>query len=938
MEPLVSTELVLRRPIPAAPRTPAPHQLSETLPKPTRCLLQEPPTAAAPDARGFPKKLLSQTQTYLQVILQGHGKIGTHALSGGPLLSAGMMANPSLRGNGTNSETFRQRFRRFHYQEVAGPREAFSQLWELCCRWLRPEVRTKEQIVELLVLEQFLTVLPGEIQNWVQERCPENGEEAVTMVEDLERQPGRPGRSVTVSVKGQDVRVEKMTPLKSSRELLSVRQESVAPQPRGVPKKERARSPDLGPQEQMNPKEKLRRFQRSGFPFPKSDTASRLEQAEPWTLASLGSRDKELPRDSHAGARRVHADLLLSKTERSYVEQDHWSFEDEKVAGVHWGYEETRTLLAILSQTEFYEALRNCHRNSQVYGAVAERLREYGFLRTLEQCRTKFKGLQKSYRKVKSGHPPETCPFFEEMEALMSAQVIALPCNSLEAAVSLSGQMGSDTETGEPQQGGWQQEEGAEEAMAEESDSDEADLEATPQDPNNTTTPVLFRSPSGVHWGYEETKTYLAILSETQFYEALQNCHRNSQLYGAVAERLWEYGFLRTPEQCRTKFKSLQTSYRKVKNGQAPETCPFFEEMDALVSARVAAPPSNGQEEEPASCPIQGTSEAQAEKQTEETEEAIEEDSDEEEEDIEIPPEAVRTRVPVLFQSPSGFENEENPKRDISKEVQLHRTLLARCERKIAHHLNQGKGSENECRSGREWEKTPGEKRGKLKLPEKSLGKVISHQRPCLGEKPSKYLRYGKSFSPNSSFMHQISHQVENPYKCADCGKSFSRSARLIRHRRIHTGEKPYKCLDCGKSFRDSSNFITHRRIHTGEKPYQCGECGKRFNQSSSLIIHQRTHTGEKPYQCEECGKSFNNSSHFSAHRRIHTGERPHVCSDCGKSFSKSSDLRAHHRTHTGEKPYGCHDCGKCFSKSSALNKHREIHTREKLLTQSAPK
>uniref|UniRef100_A0A5F9C8A8 Zinc finger and SCAN domain containing 29 n=1 Tax=Oryctolagus cuniculus TaxID=9986 RepID=A0A5F9C8A8_RABIT len=223
----------------------------------------------------------------------------------------------------------------------------------------------------------------------------------------------------------------------------------------------------------------------------------RLEQAEPWILASLGSKDKELPRDSHAGDRRVHADLLLSKRERSYVEQDRWSFEDEKVAGVHWGYEETRTLLAILSQTEFYEALRNCHRNSQVYGAVAERLREYGFLRTLEQCRTKFKGLQKSYRKVKSGHPPETCPFFEEMEALMSAQVIALPCNSLEAAVSLSGQMGSDAETEEPQQGGWQQEEGAEAAMAEESGSDEADLEATPQDPNNTTTPVLFRSPSG---------------------------------------------------------------------------------------------------------------------------------------------------------------------------------------------------------------------------------------------------------------------------------------------------------------------------------------------------------------------------------------------------------------------------------------------------------
>ncbi|XP_008700393.1 zinc finger and SCAN domain-containing protein 29 isoform X2 [Ursus maritimus] len=796
-----------------------------------------------------------------------------------------MMAKPTLRGNGTNSETFRQRFRRFHYQEVAGPREAFSQLWELCCRWLRPEV--------------------------------------------------------TVSVKGQEVRLEKMTPLKSSRELLSVRQESVEPQPRDVTKKERARSPDLGPQEQMNPKEKLRPFQRSGFPFPKSGVVSRLKQGEPW-IPDLGSKEKELPRGSHTGDRQMHADLLPPKRERrSWVDQDHWGFEDEKVAGVHWGYEETRTLLAILSQTEFYEALRNCHRNSQVYGAVAERLREYGFLRTLEQCRTKFKGLQKSYRKVKSGHPPETCPFFEEMEALMSAQVIALPSNGLEEAASHSGLVGSDAETEELGQGGWQHEE-AEEGMAEESDSDEMGQEATPQDPDNSTAPVLFRSPSGVHWGYEETKTYLAILSETQFYEALRNCHRNSQLYGAVAERLWEYGFLRTPEQCRTKFKSLQTSYRKVKNGQAPETCPFFEEMDALVSARAVAPPSDSQEEETASCPIQETSETEAEKQAEVAEETIEEDSEDDEEDTEVPLGVVMTRAPVLFQSPSGFEagfdNEENLKRDISEEVQLHRTLLARSERKVSRHLTQGKGGESECRSGQQWAKTPGERRGKQTLPEKSLGKVLNHQRPYLGERPCKYLRYSKSFGPNSHLMHQISHQVENPYKCADCGKSFSRSARLIRHRRIHTGEKPYKCLDCGKSFRDSSNFITHRRIHTGEKPYQCGECGKRFNQSSSLIIHQRTHTGEKPYQCEECGKSFNNSSHFSAHRRIHTGERPHVCPDCGKSFSKSSDLRAHHRTHTGEKPYGCHDCGKCFSKSSALNKHREIHTREKLLSQSAPK
>lgn len=91
----------------------------------------------------------------------------------------------------SESETFRKCFRHFCYEDVSGPHEAFSKLWELCCRWLKPEMRSKEQILELLVVEQFLTILPEKIQAWAQKQCPESGEEAVALVIHLEKEAGR---------------------------------------------------------------------------------------------------------------------------------------------------------------------------------------------------------------------------------------------------------------------------------------------------------------------------------------------------------------------------------------------------------------------------------------------------------------------------------------------------------------------------------------------------------------------------------------------------------------------------------------------------------------------------------------------------------------------------------------------------------------------------
>ncbi|XP_012511313.1 PREDICTED: zinc finger and SCAN domain-containing protein 22 [Propithecus coquereli] len=82
-------------------------------------------------------------------------------------------------------EAARLRFRRFRYEEASGPREALTRLRELCRQWLQPEAHSKEQMLELLVLEQFLGTLPPETQAWVGAQRPRSGEEAAVLVEDL---------------------------------------------------------------------------------------------------------------------------------------------------------------------------------------------------------------------------------------------------------------------------------------------------------------------------------------------------------------------------------------------------------------------------------------------------------------------------------------------------------------------------------------------------------------------------------------------------------------------------------------------------------------------------------------------------------------------------------------------------------------------------------
>uniref|UniRef100_A0A2K6TQX5 Zinc finger and SCAN domain containing 5A n=1 Tax=Saimiri boliviensis boliviensis TaxID=39432 RepID=A0A2K6TQX5_SAIBB len=105
-----------------------------------------------------------------------------------------------LGNHDRNPETWHMNFRMFSCPERSDPIQALRKLTELCHLWLRPDLHTKEQILDMLVMEQFMISMPQELQVLV----TMNGVRSCKELEDLLRNNGRPKKWSVVNLLGNE--------------------------------------------------------------------------------------------------------------------------------------------------------------------------------------------------------------------------------------------------------------------------------------------------------------------------------------------------------------------------------------------------------------------------------------------------------------------------------------------------------------------------------------------------------------------------------------------------------------------------------------------------------------------------------------------------------------------------------------------------------------